>query len=76
MVKFEWVPSTLDGVYPDGERWLLYVTGQTSPGYPKYLGRVVRSGKYYSSGTDEWFDTMRDAALDCQLAFGSELETK
>lgn len=80
MVKFMWRPEPLESIdiYDDGLRWGLYVVGQRSPGYPKYLGRVCRN-----ISTDAWFvvdmplstyfSSMGEAAKALQEYWSAEL---
>lgn len=62
---FKWIPETLDGVFPDGQRWCLYQTNHPK-GYPHYIGRVCKTR--WDTGTVEYvsdvgiFPTMKGAA--------------
>lgn len=65
---YKWIPETLDGLFPNGERWVLYQTNHRK-GYYHYIGRVCRHETYdgqvicYTSecGT---YETMHQAAKD------------
>jgi len=64
---FTWVPETLDGLFPDGQRWCLYQTNHRK-GYPHYIGRVcatvyndTKPGSEYVCEVG-FFSTMHDAA--------------
>lgn len=62
MKTFEWVPSELEGIWGNGERWCLYQTNHHK-GYPHYIGRVYKNhyGGYYQCDVGQ-YPTMLQAA--------------
>lgn len=62
--EFFWLPETLDGTFPNGERWALYEKHPNN--HKKYLGRVCKhafgSNPIRYASDAGIFDSMRAAA--------------